>query len=319
MLTINIIGVLEVSKRKILVKSFKIIILILAYTYIYYKFKEIEFKTIFEFDNYLFLLFSFLLMPLNWVLESIKWKFLISKFEKISFFTSIKAVLSGLTTSVFTPNRVGEFVGRIMFISPENRIKATVSTILGSYSQILITLLIGAISVFIIDKGIINFIDENNIIKWIFILVTVISFIIFFKLRIVLSLSRKFNFKKLNDIFKILDNYTFSDLLKVIFLSLFRYIVFFSQFYLLLNFFNVNISFINSFIVVGIFYLFLMFVPTFVLSEPGVRISTSIIVFTYYVNDISLIVYTVSLLWLINIVFPTILGTLFFVIQKITK
>ena len=47
-----------------------------------------------------------LMMFLNWFLEALKWRFLISKIEQISIKRSIRAIFSGITVSAFTPNRV---------------------------------------------------------------------------------------------------------------------------------------------------------------------------------------------------------------------
>ena len=283
----------------------------------YIKFKDIEFKTILEFDNYLYLFFAVLLMPINWLIESRKWQLLIAKFEIINIYTSFKAILSGLTTSIFTPNRVGEFVGRIMYISSKNRVKASFATIIGSYSQILITLIIGSFSIFFIKSGNIDFIDNNIYLKWFFLILSLLLITLYFLLNKFGFILNRINNKHIKSIISTASDYSFFDMVKVLFLSFIRYFVFYTQFYLLLKFFNLDISIYESFITIGIFYLFLMFIPTFVISEPGVRISTSILVFSFFVDNVSLVVYTVSLLWLINIVLPTIIGSLFFVKQKL--
>jgi len=310
------LGIYLKNKRTI-INVIKIFILICAYTYIYFKFKEIRFTEISEFSNYQYLIYVILLMPINWLFESKKWQLLISKFEDISLLQSFKAIFTGITTSVFTPNRVGEFVGRVMFVSEDNRAKAVVSTIIGSYSQVLITFIIGAFSFFFINKGQINFIDNNLYLKWVFVVIAVILVILFFNMRVFKLIFGRYNNKHIISIVDTVSGYSFFELLKVIVISFLRYVVFFIQFYLLLVFFNVDITLFESFITVGLFYLFLMFIPTFVISEPGVRISTSIMVFSFYVNDISMIVYTVSLLWVINIVLPTLLGSVLLIKRKI--
>lgn len=57
-----------------------------------------------------------LLVPANWSLEALKWKYAISKLENISFWKAIKGVLTGLTVSTVSPNRVGEFFGRLFYL-----------------------------------------------------------------------------------------------------------------------------------------------------------------------------------------------------------
>src|SRR5262245_35141194 len=71
----------------------------------------------------------FVLMIVNWGVESIKWKLAIQRIQKVSFFTSFKAILSGTSFSVTTPNRVGEYLGRVLYMEEGNRLKAIALTI----------------------------------------------------------------------------------------------------------------------------------------------------------------------------------------------
>ena len=53
------------------------------------------------------------MMFLNWLVEALKWRYMISKIENISIMTAYRAVLTGITVSTFTPNRIGEYGGRV--------------------------------------------------------------------------------------------------------------------------------------------------------------------------------------------------------------
>ncbi|MBK7946332.1 MAG: flippase-like domain-containing protein [Flavobacteriales bacterium] len=55
------------------------------------------------------------LMLLNWGLESRKWRILVSDVERISRWRAFMATLAGTPIGLITPNRVGEFVGRVLF------------------------------------------------------------------------------------------------------------------------------------------------------------------------------------------------------------
>jgi hypothetical protein len=94
-----------------------------------------------------------LLMLLNWTLEAYKWKTLIQHIEKISLIKSLFAIFSGITIAIFTPNRVGEYGGRIFHLQKADRIDATLLTIVGSYAQLVVTLATGIIaSIFFIPN-----------------------------------------------------------------------------------------------------------------------------------------------------------------------
>jgi uncharacterized membrane protein YbhN (UPF0104 family) len=92
------------------------------------------------------LVFVVLLMVVNWMLEALKWQKLISKIEKVSLLQSVVAVLTGVTISSFTPNRVGEYFGRAFILKKASHIEGILITILGSMSQLLITILTGSLA-----------------------------------------------------------------------------------------------------------------------------------------------------------------------------
>src|SRR6185437_1922275 len=79
----------------------------------------------------------------NWGLEARKWQVLLEPVQKINFLRAYKSVLSGLTLSLNTPNRMGEYGGRILYIKEGSRLKAISLSIAGSISQLIITLVVG--------------------------------------------------------------------------------------------------------------------------------------------------------------------------------
>ena len=64
------------------------------------------------------------LVFVNWGIEARKWQVLLRTLQPVSFFTAYKSVLSGVTLSINTPNRIGEYGGRILYVQEGKRIKA---------------------------------------------------------------------------------------------------------------------------------------------------------------------------------------------------
>ena len=81
------------------------------------------------------------LMLGNWMLEAYKWRLLISGIEYISPWKSLKAIFSGITIAIFTPNRIGEYGGRVFHLNRADRLDATLLTVVGSYAQLVVTLI----------------------------------------------------------------------------------------------------------------------------------------------------------------------------------
>nr|WP_262907998.1 flippase-like domain-containing protein [Hymenobacter sp. 15J16-1T3B] len=89
---------------------------------------------------------ALLLVPLNWALEAWKWWRLARHLEPVSYGRSFRAVLTGLTLGFVTPNRVGDYAGRLLELK-NRRPEALGAVFLGRYCQLVITLLAGSLGV----------------------------------------------------------------------------------------------------------------------------------------------------------------------------
>ena len=97
----------------------------------------------FSFQNTVFLVFAVLLLFINWGLETLKWQLLIQQFEEIKFLDALKAVFSGVTLSIITPNQIGDFAGRVIHLKILNKIKGSLVTVIGHTAQSLVTAVFG--------------------------------------------------------------------------------------------------------------------------------------------------------------------------------
>ena len=84
-----------------------------------------------------------LLALVNWGIEARKWQVLLKPLQSIRFLRAYRSVLSGLALSLNTPNRMGEYGGRILYVKEGSRLKAISLSIAGSISQLIITLALG--------------------------------------------------------------------------------------------------------------------------------------------------------------------------------
>lgn len=84
-----------------------------------------------------------LLMPINWLIETQKWVILLQPIQQLQVFQALKVVLIGLTGSLFTPNRIGEYGGRLLLLAAPKRPKAIYATLLGACSQWIVLVLLG--------------------------------------------------------------------------------------------------------------------------------------------------------------------------------
>src|SRR5690606_24040412 len=87
------------------------------------------------------------LMFANWFLEVVKWQYLCRPIERLGVWRATPSVLCGLSMAVFTPNRIGEYGGRVMFLQPRKRIFGVVAMGVGALAQLVLTSVAGSLSI----------------------------------------------------------------------------------------------------------------------------------------------------------------------------
>ncbi|HRN58196.1 MAG TPA: lysylphosphatidylglycerol synthase domain-containing protein, partial [Agriterribacter sp.] len=258
---------------------------------------------------------AIMLMAFNWLIEARKWKILLHPLEPVSMRHSLKAVLAGLAFGFGTPNRIGEYGGRALYISEGKRISSLSLTVVGSFSQLLITLLFGSLGILIMATG-------NA--GWTFVMytgvlaVTAFCTCLYFRLGWVVSMARKLKLPgKWLQHFMILHTVSVTILLRVLFLSGIRYLVFLCQYILLLEVMQVHAGWWNAFWLISVLYLILAFVPTMALLELGIRGKAGILLFqTFSTNTVG--IYAASTgIWFVNLVLPALAGGLLAIRHKI--
>ena len=312
-----------------------ILIIFLSYGFIYFKlFERKEFFDLWDFYKVfyrnppLFSLAFIALMLINWMLEARKWQYLLKKKERISLTNSLMAVFSGITVSIFTPNRIGEYVGRIFMLRKTNPIQGALITIMGSISQLMITLVFGSISTLIFIFDFSDFLESYpDFIKVALILIEIMALIIililYFNLSLLYNASERIKFNlviKFRRYLKIITLFSNKELLNTLFLSFLRYLVFSFQFYILLYWMGLKINLFDGFVLISMIFFIMAIVPTIALSELGVRGSVALFLWEIYsthargldVEGSGLIVLAASaFLWIVNLMLPAIIGSFF--------
>jgi len=272
------------------------------------------------------LIVVFVMMFFNWAFEAVKWQYLIKKIEKVSFANSFMAVWAGLTTSSFTPNRTGEYFARAFILDKANRWEGIFITFLGSLSQLIPTMLFGTIAGFFFVANIHNgpFRDKlfiYYVLLGISLIFTALVIILYFRVFWLKRLFQKLIPKKFAEFrahFDVYAGYSFRELFNAVVLSIIRFIIFTVQFYLLIRMCHIDIPVWDGIMLVCSIFLVTTAIPTFAMTELGVRGSVSILLFDMYfqsngmLQDVSSGVFLSSfMIWFINLIIPAIIGGFF--------
>ncbi|MEX2598000.1 MAG: hypothetical protein WEC59_13825 [Salibacteraceae bacterium] len=146
-----------IGKRKLRATGivFKLVVSVAVLAYIYYRLaganKELSlfefFRTSMAFSWFgaSIIVSSLVLMMINWGIEVVKWKRLLDGETNITWKNATKGVLSGVSFGIFSPNRLGEFAGRILALPPDVRLKGTLLSFVNGVAQTMATFSFGAL------------------------------------------------------------------------------------------------------------------------------------------------------------------------------
>ncbi len=277
--------------------------------------------------GWLLMLLVVVMMFLNWGLEARKWQLLVQPLEEVPFRRAFGAILSGVSLSVNTPNRIGEYGGRILYLRNKNKLKAIAATIVGSFSQLIITIVFGLIGfIYYINQyemtrgG--NFdpaVREKLLLAFLLVICTLV-FILYFRLQIIVTLFEKIPWlRKVKVFIQIIARYSPTELRKLLLLSALRYTVFSAQYLILLYALGVSFVWWQGFFMINVIYLVMAVLPTIAIAEIGLRGSVSMHFLGLLSTNAAGILAATVAIWLINLVLPAVMGSLLLLGVKIFK
>ncbi len=257
-----------------------------------------------------------LLMLVNWSLEALKWKLSVQQVQPVSFLKSLQAVFSGVSFSVSTPNRMGEYLGRVLYMNEGNKLKVISLTVLGSISQLLITLFFGLTGLLILKTKIIEA-GLSGMPAWINLILAggvaalVFLTVFYFKLNWLIKAINKLPvIRKYAWLITELEKINTRLLLQLLSLSVLRYLVFGLQYFLLFRFFGVEVNAWQGFWAMATVFFIMAVIPTIALFEIVQKVYITKEIFAIFtINTLGIGLVTTTI-WFINLVVPAATGSL---------
>lgn len=318
--------------KKILFRLLNLVLMFLAWWYLYSQVKSHQHQSFFlqitdlysELQkNKAILALISVLMLINWLLEAKKWQILIKKIAKINLLQSLQSVWTGLALATFLP--LGNYLGRAKNLPQENRFDSAGALLVNGGLQFWVTMLGGI-------YGISQFLELNNFVTpllfFIWILLYLLGLFFYQKYLCYLVVVGKDTdngramTKGKNKIINWLQNnlyfasqYSKKQILKVTFFALLRYFLFLIQMILIFKASSFLLS--SQKIIVGSS---LLFTAKSVLPVGGFLVGLSVREATalYFFSSLGeeKVITITFLLWIINIAFPTLVGSVLLLKNK---
>ena len=302
----------------------KLSIVVIAFYFIYEKLaynSELSFSNfisllsanaIFSIKNILILL---VLSGFNWFFEIVKWQTLISTLEKTSLHQAVKQTLGSLTASLITPNRIGEYGAKAMFYLPKLRKRVMLINLIGNLQQMGVTIILGAIGLF-------TFISTYNLEANYSRLIVAIIFGIITVSLILLGLAQYeigVKWTPLLNLKVFTKNFPKETFFIGFGLSLVRYTIFSFQFFYLLQIFQIEISYLDSMVVITSMHLLMSIIPTIFIFDVVIKGSVAVYLFEFPGINELVILSVITIMWILNFVLPSFIGSYFVIQFKMPK
>lgn len=280
-----------------------------------------EFLTHFTRGNAWWVILAMILMPLNWAVETLKWLVLVRRVEKVPFLRAFKGVFLGVSLSVFTPNRIGEYGGRILVVKPENNWKTVVATLVSSFSQQIALMTLGILG--LLYFMLYYLIDSDGIIVagvgLLGVALIIFMLICYYNVRFAIPLFDRLPYlRRFTKHMEVLDDYSSRELTEALFYAISRYVIYTFQYYLILRFFGIEAPLITGLAGIATIFLLQTSIPLPAIADLFVRSEVALYIWGNFTdNEISILASTFGL-WFLNIIIPAILGMIFIFSVNIT-
>lgn len=253
------------------------------------------------------ILVVFCLMPVNWILETLKWRQFIGCHVKVPFRHLLRAVLGGVALSLFTPNRIGEYGGRIIYLPYEIRWPVAISTMMGSVIQNLVAVSAGFISLSFL-------LPVPDIWRYLAFGFAGFSIFIFFKIKWIVRTVCQWRwhsiFGKVLRQLQYMEDYNRHRQWKAAGLALIRYIVYMFQFAFLLYAFEPGTSLLLLIAGVSALYVFHTIVPLPPVADVLARTNVALMLWSGTgMSELSISLASL-MVWIINLLIPALIGSI---------
>lgn len=265
-----------------------------------------------------FLWICVILMPINLLLEAKKWQILAGSAQPLSFRGAMASYLGGIAFSMVTPNRLGEYPGRMLYLKRRNTIRLVSVSILGALTQMLTLFIFGTMGLVYFC---LNFYQPFALVLLIAATaITIILVIAFWSFETWLPIIEKIKWLRRFRVYKtLLKKFTPKQQISILSISILRYSIYTAQYLFLLYYMNVSMPFFDGYWMSALFFWVITVIPSIALVELGERGQVGLYLFHHFSdNTVGILAATVGI-WCINLILPAVLGSILLLRMRLLR
>ncbi|MEL6133845.1 MAG: lysylphosphatidylglycerol synthase transmembrane domain-containing protein, partial [Bacteroidota bacterium] len=261
-----------------------------------------------------FIALALVFLPINLGLETLKWQELLQEDKRRpSFQRLFQGVLAGISLGIFTPNRIGEYAGRLMFLPPQQRWRGAIATWINRLDQMLITLAIGLVSLYglrevLVDVRMQGWAPWGSLVSLVWIACVGLAVFLFAHKWTLQYFPLPKSWKLTRAVRETGESMEWRQMMVVTGLSLLRYTAFSLQYVWLLYAFGFEGTLALAWHMIALVFLIKSLAPIASIAELGIREAVALTIMGYWAVAPSTILAATLALYVINLVLPSTAG-----------
>jgi Lysylphosphatidylglycerol synthase TM region len=258
------------------------------------------------------------MMFVNTSLEGLKWYLLTRSVAPVSYSRAFASYLAGVAFAIITPNRIGEYPGRILYLGKGNTPRYINVSILGITAQLWSVYIFGLVSLIYYN---ITFPElKAKVALALCVLANIAAAVLYWRFERWLHWLEKFRLLRKFALYgRLLQKITTKRQILVLTISIVRFAIFTAQYLFLLKWMNVNVPIAAGFCMAALFFWIMAVIPSIALTELGIRGSVCIFLFQHYSdNTVGMLAATTGI-WLLNLIIPSVIGSLLIIRMRLVS
>lgn len=251
-----------------------------------------------------------LLTPINWGFEALKWKILLQRVEKTSFWAAYRGVLAGVSLGFALPALLGDTAGRVLSLQ-NHRAEAVGASLMSGGMQFYVALVFGTVA----WAHHLTVVPDRNTpaSRWLLVVLVTLSLggVVFglVRYRMVRWFGKQTGLNRFAHYWNVAGLYSDREIGLALGAAALRYVVFSGQFYVALRVVGISLAPTSSASGIGLVFLVKTVTPAFnLLSDLGVREAASLWVFAPFNVPAPVLLTGTLTLWTANILIPVLVG-----------
>jgi hypothetical protein len=255
-----------------------------------------------------FWLISLLLFPINWLFEAKKWQVAVHKNVSITLPSALKIVLSSQAVNLLVPASLGHYAGRVFQTNAQgvSQLRFVSNVFVCQTMQMVVTVVMAVVGVCYCGTSMFS-------VEWLYVLLVAlfaVAVLGFLFLKLV-------DVQWLRELKQGFDELSWQTWAEVGVYSLFRYLVFGTQFVLMLKFMGASLPVLTLFWAVSLVFMAKSLMPSIhFMGDLGVREFCALLFLPAIGLPETIVIGASVWVWLVNIMFPSVLGAGFLLAAK---